>query len=197
MKDLKILSKRKLLDGFVDVDALTIQQRQLNGSFSPELLRYVINRPDAVCAVVENTDRGTVAFVRQIRVAIKPGDDAWFVELAAGLVDPGESLETAMAREIREELGYVVDKLHLLHKTYPSPGLSSERVFIYHAQVTDLDKRYPGGGNAEEHEDIEVLEIPIAQLPQLLGSDRLVDSKTLTGLYAFLFRCSRDQVAAG
>jgi ADP-ribose pyrophosphatase len=97
------LESERLVEGFITVDAIMLRHELIAGGMTPPIKRFLLRRPDAVCAVVVNTDRQVMYFVRQFRVgAAAKGDDAWMTELAAGLVDAGESLEVAVLREVEE-----------------------------------------------------------------------------------------------
>jgi NAD+ diphosphatase len=68
---------------------------------------YFHNCASAVSAIIE-TPRGIVLIERQL--APKRG----FYDLPGGFVDYGESLEEALAREVREELNVEIEKLRYL-----------------------------------------------------------------------------------
>ena len=60
-----------------------------------------------------------------------------------------------MQRELVEELGYECDRLVPISAFYVSPGGSSERVFLYYAEVDASDRAGDGGGVPAEGEAIE------------------------------------------
>ena len=83
--------------------------------------------------------------------------------------------------ETLEEFGYAVGSLNFIGKFYVTPGGSSERIFLFGAEIRSAGKVAEGGGMAAEDEDIRLVEFPLANLDRLLGE--VEDAKTLVGLY--------------
>ena len=74
--------------------------------------------PDAVCIVPLLPD-GSVLLEREFRYPL----NSWCVSLPAGLIDAGESLEDAVARELSEETGYRLrDDIAPAVRPLPQPG---------------------------------------------------------------------------
>ncbi len=132
--------------------------------------------------------RETVILVEQFRYPAWTRGGGWLVETIAGTVDPGESPEQAVRREVEEEAGYRIGALTHVSTFFLSPGGSSERVFLYCAFVTRSQRLGSGGGASPEHEDIRVLEVPLAEVGSRLTSGDFVDAKTLIGLQWLLAR---------
>jgi ADP-ribose pyrophosphatase len=65
---------------------------------------------------------------------------------------------------------------------YASPGTTTERVYLYYAEVEDHDKRSAGGGVDAEQEFIEVIEMPIAEAIEKMERGEIVDGKTVIAL---------------
>jgi nudix-type nucleoside diphosphatase (YffH/AdpP family) len=181
----EIVDAELLLDGFFRVEKLRLRHRLISGDWSPLVERFLLRRPDAVCAMVHNTERDCIYLVRQFRPGAYEKDRGWLYELAAGLVDGAESPLEALHREVDEELGFRFQNAQLLHRFFPSPGIISEQVFLYYIQVTDADKVSAGGGLATEHEDLEIIEVPISQLEIFMEANPIVDAKTLIGILRF------------
>lgn len=98
------------------------------------------------------TEDGEVVILKQYRPAI--GD--YLYELPAGIVDPGEDIETAAKRELFEETGLKAKSYELILKpSYTSAGMSDETTAIVKIVVDgEITNR-----NAEDDEDIEVFKI--------------------------------------
>ncbi|MGC5412637.1 NUDIX domain-containing protein, partial [Streptomyces sp. DT225] len=63
--------------------------------------------------------------------------DSWGWELAAGVVEDGESLPEAAAREMEEETGWRPGPLHPLLTVEPSNGLTDARHHFYWSEEAD------------------------------------------------------------
>jgi ADP-ribose pyrophosphatase len=181
------LDSERLVDGFFTVDAITLRHELIAGGMTPPIKRFLMLRPDAVCAVVVNTDRQVMYFVRQFRVGpASKGDNAWMTELAAGLVDEGESCEAAVLREVAEELGFQATSASEITMIYTSAAIISERIYIYYIEVTDDQRVSDGGGIPTEHEDLEIIEVELSDLQRFRSEADLADCKTQIGLDWYL-----------
>jgi 8-oxo-dGTP pyrophosphatase MutT (NUDIX family) len=80
--------------------------------------------------VVATTARGEVVMVRQWR----HGASRVTLEIPGGLIDPGESAETAAVRELLEETGYAAPSVRPLGVANPNPAIFGNRVHTYLAE---------------------------------------------------------------
>lgn len=85
-----------------------------------------------VC-ILPITQDGQVVVIQQYRHPVKSLQ--W--ELPAGAIDAGESPLEAAKRELKEETGYTAKSWIDLGSFYPSPGSTSEEIFLFAA--TDLE----------------------------------------------------------
>ena len=185
----ELLKSENILDGFFHVQRLALRHTLCKtGAWSPTLERYILHRPDAVCAVVYHRERASLYFVRQFRVGTFQKDHGWLTELAAGLIDEGETPEQAIEREVREELGFQIANPVLIQKMYTTPGIINERVFLFYTEVVEEDRLHAGGGNAHEHEDLEIVEVPVQHLDEFMQKQDILDAKTIVGIQWFLAR---------
>ena len=182
MKKVEVHGRRRLLDGFFQVDEVTLSHELLDGRMSRPLRRLVLERGDAVAALLFRPVDQRVVLVRQFRAPASQRGQGWLLEVVAGIPDPGEELATAARREILEETGYQVEELEPIATFYTTPGGSSEHIHLFYAQVSEAQRLAPGGGCIEEDEDIEVVELGLEEVWGLLDEGRIDDAKTLIAL---------------
>ena len=138
--------------------------------------REIVERSDCVAVIAVDAE-GNVLLVNQFRKAIEKE----LLEIPAGGIDAGEEPEAAVIREMREETGFRPQKLKKLGGFYSSPGYTTEYLYLY--LTTDL---VPDPLSAEDTVGIEVVPVPLAQIPALVTSGKVQDSKTIAGLLFYL-----------
>ena len=144
------------------------------------LPREVYHRTPAACILLYDPRRDVVVLVKQFRrPAYVNGDPAWMIEVPAGLLD-GDEPQAAIRREAMEETGYTVRDVRFLFRAYSAPGAVTEVVHFFAAVIDVADRVSEGGGLAEEHEDIEVLELPLDRAVAMVESGEIFDLKTIT-----------------
>ena len=134
-------------------------------------IREIVEHSPCVCmAPIDGDD---VLLVRQYRKAVESS----LLEVPAGGMEPGESPEDAVLRELQEEIGHTADTLKHLQSFYMSPGFCTEEMHAFLA--TDLR---PAVLDPDYDEDIQVVRVPVADIPALLQSGQVRDAKTITTL---------------
>ena len=133
--------------------------------------RQVIAHPGAVTIVAHDDEH--VWMVRQPR---EPVEEVALLELPAGKLDvEGEPPLECAKRELVEEIGKSAASWRELTQFYVSPGLTSERMWLFRA--TDLaDAEY----EPDPEERIEIVRWPLDDLDGAIGA--CADSKSLVGL---------------
>jgi nudix-type nucleoside diphosphatase (YffH/AdpP family) len=182
MKKVVIQGKRRVFDGFFKIDEAELSFERFDGRMSRPVKRLCFERGDSVAIVIYERDARRIVLTRQFKYPTHEKGPGWIVEVAAGMLEPGETPEAAVRREVLEELGYQVGTVEPIACFYVSPGGSSERILLYYAEVSSAGRVGPGGGVASEDEDIEVVEVPVSELERLLTTGELQDAKTLIGL---------------
>lgn len=182
MKKVEVHGRRRLLDDFFRIDEVTLSHQLCDGSMSRPLRRLVLERGDAVAALLFRPADQQVILVRQFRYPTCGRGDGWLLEVVAGIPDPEEEPAAAARREIMEETGYQVDELERIAVFYTTPGGSSEHIHLFYAQVSEVQRLALGGGCRAEDEDIEVVELGLEEVWGMLDEGRIEDAKTLIAL---------------
>ncbi len=188
-RNVEIRSERRLFDDFFKVDELIVAHERCDGRMSGDERRLVFERGDAAAVLLFDADARSVVLVEQFKPATLIGrrrddpstPDGWITELVAGMIDAGESADQAVIREAFEETGYRIDNPRLIAKFFSSPGGSSERIFLYCARVSDVQRE--GRGDNVGEEDIKVFQLGIEDLFHRLAEGAIDDPKLAIAAY--------------
>jgi nudix-type nucleoside diphosphatase (YffH/AdpP family) len=180
----RILGARVVHDGWLKVVRLTLQTRSGVG-----FDREVVDRGNAATVLPYDPERRMALLVRQPRPAVAyVGGPDLLLEAPAGKIDPGETPEACVLREAFEETGVRLGALEPVAASWPSPGAWCERIDLFLAPYAVQDRTGAGGGLADEHEEIEVVETTLAELWALAERGALPDLKTLALVMALKLR---------
>ncbi len=163
-----------------------------NGRMSGPVERINFERGEAVGILLVNVLADTVLLVRQFRYPVyaslsrEKGFDAknaWLLEIVAGIQDSDLDLVEIARKELLEEAGFnLTTQLKELIKIYPSPGGSSERITIFRADIEPGNRLSEGGGVIAEGEDVQVVEISLADALGMIETGGISDAKTIIAL---------------
>jgi ADP-ribose pyrophosphatase len=134
--------------------------------------RHVVVHPGAV-AILPVLEADHVCLLRNFRPAV--GEELW--EIPAGTLDPGEPPNDTAVRELAEETGYQAARWRKLREFYPSPGILSERMYLYVAEGLT-----PGPQRLEADEHIEPRVVPWRDALTWALDGTIRDAKTLVAL---------------
>lgn len=159
----EIVEKRTCYDGFFSLDRYRVRHRLYGGGWSKEVEREVFERGHAAGMLLYDPSLDRLVLVEQFRTAAigAPGG-AWVAEVAAGIIDGGETPEAVARREAVEETGLHVTDTAPIGQFLMTPGGSSERLWLYCGRV---DASRAGGifGHPEEGEDIRAVVMGAAE----------------------------------
>jgi nudix-type nucleoside diphosphatase (YffH/AdpP family) len=193
-RDFVIGDQLAKFDGrFLRVEEVHYKYRKYTGELSDFETREVLHRGNAAAVLAFDRGLQQVVLVQQFRVATVLKDalgEGWLREIPAGVVDaPNETPRACARRELREETGYdlssaepdedlkQLERFRHIATILPSPGGSSERIYIYYVEVGEQERKGPGGGNRAEGEDIKVESLPPQELFRMLDRGELQDAK--------------------
>jgi nudix-type nucleoside diphosphatase (YffH/AdpP family) len=179
----EILHENQLFKGFFNLFKTTLRFEKFNGDMSEPVVRVNVYRGDAVAVLVYDSKKRQCILVRQFRYPIytvEP-ENAWTLEAVAGSIEHGASVLETAVREIEEEVGYRVEEKQLVYagRCYPSPGGTSERIYLYAVDVAGIDPANSGGGLEHEAEDIQVVKMSFQEFFARIDKGEICDAKTL------------------
>jgi nudix-type nucleoside diphosphatase (YffH/AdpP family) len=185
----EIHKQARLFDDFFKIDEVIVSHQQLDGTMGPDQRRLVVERGDSVAVLLYNRDTDAVVIVDQFKVPsliARRRDnpttmDGWITETIAGMIAGNETPEEAISRETLEETGYRIKNPELIAKFFSSPGGTSERVFLYFAEIADADRVNKGGGI--DGEDVSVVHRSARELFEQLESKQIEDPKLTIAAY--------------
>jgi ADP-ribose pyrophosphatase len=184
MKKVSIKNKRYILDDFFKIEEAYLRFEQFNGKMSPLVRRLSLERGDSVAVLILNQNTEKLILVSQFRYPTYQNKHGWTTEAIAGMVDPGEKPEETVRRELEEETGLKIDRLEHISTFYPSPGGSSERIYLYYSEVSGEKANYKETGGLLAHgEDVKAVEVTLEDALAKIKSGEIVDAKTIISIY--------------
>ena len=154
--DEEIIALETVYRGFLSLDVYRFRHRLFNGEMSGEVRREIFERGHAAVLLPFDPVRDEVVLIEQVRIAAyDTSETPYLLEMVAGMIEEGESVEDVARRETMEEAGLEIGRMKPCLSYLASPGGTSERLSI---MVGEVDATMAKGihGLAEEHEDIRV-----------------------------------------
>ena len=148
---------------------LWIEKRTIRLPHGKEKEKVIVHPNNAVAIFPVDKDR--CKLLKQYRFAI----DQYIYEAPAGTMEPGEDpIETAR-RELIEETGFTAQSIVSKGFIYTTPGFTDEKIFLFEAQNLSPSDEF----GKDEDEVIEVMDIPVSDLPAMIEDGTIVDAKTI------------------
>lgn len=173
----KTLSSKCVYDG----GFLRVMQDVVELPNGHESGRCYLKHPGGVCIAAIDED-GNVALVRQYRYAMLNE----ILELPAGKIDGGETPEECGRRELLEETGMTAEKLVPLGVLYPTPGYSSEGIYMFLAENVTKGEPKP-----DEDEFLNTVFMPFDKALYQSLTGGINDAKTIICLARAYYRLKK------
>ncbi|MCJ7690188.1 MAG: NUDIX hydrolase [Clostridiaceae bacterium] len=136
---------------------------------------------DAVIIVATHMDEDKIVVIKQFRIPLND----YVYEIPAGLIDPGEDVETTAKRELKEETGLDLIKIDYNKtkpKVYISTGMTDESVALVYCTCSGkISKEY-----LEDDEDIEIMLLSRLEAKSLINSDKKIDIKAFLAIQNYI-----------
>ena len=181
-QDCQLLARETRYDGFFKVDQIKLRHRLYSGEWSEVMQRELFIRANATCVLPYDPVEGTVVLLEQFRAPlIGEKQSPWLIELVAGMNETGETPLEVAHREAKEEADLALLALEPIMEYWPSPGGSTEKVFLYCAKV---ESKGAGGihGLASEHEDIRVHVLSVESALQMMQTGQINNAAAIIAL---------------
>ena len=179
-------NKNIVYQGFFSVEERSLSYQKFNNEQSAVLKRSALISSDAVIVLPYDPINDRVLLIEQFRTGpyVKGDEAPWVLEPIAGLIDAGETPESAGIREAQEEAHLELKSLELVARSYPSPGISSE---FFHQYVGIVELPFSSSliaGLSSENEDIRSHIFEYKQFSEMIDSGKIkVGPAILLGLW--------------
>ncbi len=158
--------------------------RSYNKKIKPyKIFREILNVGDVVFALCFSPEEKKFYLIKQFRPFYFVRNKTLKYEIVGGLVDKGESLITALKREIKEEIGVKTNKIVKLTTYCPVPGYSDEIVHVYYAEVEKIKLKTLY--NRNESEEIKIFKLSLNELKKINESKSIQNVLTKISIYEY------------
>jgi ADP-ribose pyrophosphatase len=169
----KEIEREVIMDGKI----MTVTKEKVlleNGKYA---YREVVYHHGGVCILaIENN---CILLVKQFRYPNR----MYTLEIPAGKLEKDEDTKQCAFRELEEETNRRAQDMKFLFKFLPSPGYTSEWLYIYEA----IDfKEVDDSLDCDDDEFIDVIKMPIEEAYNKVLTGEIVDAKTVIAImYAY------------
>jgi nudix-type nucleoside diphosphatase (YffH/AdpP family) len=177
--NIQITDSKILSDNWYVLRKITYEYSKKDGAKLTQS-REVYDRGNGATILLYNKNQRTVILTRQFRLPtfVNGNETGMLIEACAGLLDK-DNPEDCIRRETEEETGYKITDVQKVFEAYMSPGSVTEILYFFIAEYSKEMKVTDGGGVEHEEENIEVLELDIAEVMKMIERGEIKDGKTI------------------
>lgn len=179
-KNLWISEGEELL---IDSRFMSVYRRRARSSENGHRHDFYVLRSLDWCNIIPVTEEGHVVLVKQYRAGVS----GFTLEIPGGVIDAGESARDAALREMTEETGYEMlagARCEALGLALSNPAILDNRVHSFIVGPVRRSLRQ----KLDPAEMIEVLEVPIAEIPNLIQRGELSHALMLNTFFFLSLR---------
>lgn len=173
-----VIERAELSNQWAYLEQVSFNYKRRDGSWQAQR-REIYHRGHGAAVLLHNVALGVIVLTKQFRFpAWDSGDDGFLLEVPAGIIESDNPAET-VRQETQEETGFLIEEPQFLFRAYATPGSVTEQIHFFSAAYEPSERQGEGGGLAEEGEDIEVMEVNIAQAVGWIAEGKIIDAKTI------------------
>jgi ADP-ribose pyrophosphatase len=135
--------------------------------------RREVIRQGSSAAILPVHDDGRVILIRQWRHAVQ--EMLW--EVPAGRLDGDEAPEHGARRELAEEIAMAPAQLELLASFWPTPGVCTERMYLFRATGLTACESHP-----DADERIETHTLTLEEAREMVRTGVIHEAKTMIAI---------------
>lgn len=179
MGKVRNIQEELLSDNWYWLKKFTFEYQKDDGTWETQV-REVYDRGNGAAILLYNRQQKTVVLTRQFRMPtyLNGNENGMMIEACAGVLED-EDAEAAIKKEVEEETGYQIDEVEKVFESYMSPGSVTEILHFFVGAYSKNMKVGEGGGAEDEHENIEVLEMPFKEAIHMMERGEIKDAKTI------------------
>lgn len=134
--DVEIIAREILYSGFFSLNLYRFRHRLFNGEMSGEVKREIFERGHAAVLLPYDPVRDEVVLVEQLRIAaIDTSPSPWLLEMVAGMIEEGETVEEVARREAEEEAGIHIGRCKPVLSYLASPTALASAYLLWWAKL--------------------------------------------------------------
>lgn len=183
----KITNHKIIHRGYVELDQYDLAVPSLKHECRSVSMnqREILSVADSVLVLLYAPKLDVVVLCQQFRPGVflhGEADDPFLYECVAGTIEKNSSpVETAI-KETYEETGLEISQLKLIAKVYKSPGLMTEKTYLYYAEVAGAPE--PGIHGVGD-EQIQTHLVSPKQLDEMVDEMKIMDAASLLAIHWF------------
>ncbi|MDY8109860.1 NUDIX hydrolase [Fulvimarina sp. 2208YS6-2-32] len=172
--DYTIRHRELIADAFWPLARFVVDHAHIDDNTrSVSVTRDVLDTGDVAIIIPYDPKSDSIVVIRQFRIGSALAiDRAAPIELPAGLVDEGETIEAAAIRELREETGLEALAIEHCFSYVSTPGLTTEHANIFLA-IVDASDLKTNAGKPDEDEHIRPILAPVEELVRAVDEARV------------------------
>ena len=186
-KKIKIKIKEAIYKGFLQLYKYDLEIPSFDEKKDPiaSKKREILQTFDSILVLIYAPEMDSFVLCREFRpgVFFNPSqDDPYLLECVSGTIDAKKNAEETAKNEVYEETGLTVDTVKLIACAYKSPGIMTEKTYLYYTEVKGFPK---SGLHGVGDEEIMTQIIPRKRVYELMDEMKIVDGATLIALNWF------------